>query len=230
MINVGANSISNIKIGSTQAKKAYVGTTLVWEKTSVLPTGYTELSYIESTSDGGQYIDLDIMLYDTLNKNYDIALKFMFFGSGQDNHTQPTLFGCQKNVSPWPGTFIRRSGNTETIQARYIGANVKDNNIGSTWEIIELPVKTPPNKNVYNYNNSNQTHTWGTSLFCIFDPDKTPQRFAAARIYYFKLFVEGTLVRDMIPAKNANNVVGLYDLVNDVFYTSPNGAAFVAGE
>lgn len=45
MINVGANSISNIKIGSTQAKKAYVGTTLIWEynKTSRLPSGYTEL-------------------------------------------------------------------------------------------------------------------------------------------------------------------------------------------
>jgi hypothetical protein len=34
MINVGANSISNIKIGSTQAQKAYVGTTLIWEYNS----------------------------------------------------------------------------------------------------------------------------------------------------------------------------------------------------
>lgn len=34
MINVGTNSISNIKIGSTQAQKAYVGTTLIWEYSS----------------------------------------------------------------------------------------------------------------------------------------------------------------------------------------------------
>ena len=30
MINVGLNSISNIKIGTTQANKVYVGSTLVW--------------------------------------------------------------------------------------------------------------------------------------------------------------------------------------------------------
>jgi hypothetical protein len=33
----------------------------------------------------------------------------------------------------------------------------------------------------------------------------------------------------MIPAKDSNNVVGLYDAANNVFYTSPNGAAFIAG-
>jgi hypothetical protein len=33
----------------------------------------------------------------------------------------------------------------------------------------------------------------------------------------------------MIPCIDPNNVVGLYDLVNDVFYSSPNGAAFIAG-
>jgi len=42
-----------------------------------LPTGYTELEYISSSSGGNQYIDLGIKLYDTLNKNYDIAIKFM---------------------------------------------------------------------------------------------------------------------------------------------------------
>jgi len=31
MINVGSNSINNIMIGSTQAQKAYLGTTLIWE-------------------------------------------------------------------------------------------------------------------------------------------------------------------------------------------------------
>jgi hypothetical protein len=42
-----------------------------------LPAGYTELEYISSTNNGNQYIDLGIKLYDTLNKDYDIAIKFM---------------------------------------------------------------------------------------------------------------------------------------------------------
>lgn len=227
------STVSNIYVGSTQYSSVYYGSTLIWSAAppSRLPAGYTELEYIESTSSGRQYIDLNILLYDTLNKNYDIAIKFIIMGSGGDNDTQPTIFGCQKNVSPWPGTFIRLNQNGTQITGRYIGANVKDNNLGSKNQLIELPVQTSPNKNVYNYNNSNQTHNWGTSLFCIFNSqDKTqPQRFVAAKLYYFKLFVGGTLVRDMVPCKDPNNVVGLYDLANNTFYSSPNGAAFTAG-
>lgn len=233
MINVGLNSISNIKIGTTQANKVYVGSTLVWEYNSGggLPSGYRELEYIASTASGGQYIDLDILLYDVLNKNYDIAIKFNPIGKGKDNTTQGTIFGCQDNTgSPWPGTFIRVS--SAKMVGRYIGGSGKDNVLGQLGNDIELTEKTPPSKNVYNYNNGGQTHTWGTSLFCVFNNQaKTSQiRFIEAKLYYFKLFVEGTLVRDMIPCVNPNNVVGLYDLVNNVFYSSPNGAEFVAGE
>jgi hypothetical protein len=93
-----------------------------------------------------------------------------------------------------------------------------------------LPEQTSPNKNVTNLNNNNSTHQYGASLFCSFsDTNNTPQRYCNGTLYYFKLFVEGTLVRDLIPCKNSNNVVGMYDVVNNVFYTSPNGNAFVAG-
>lgn len=237
MINLGNNQISNIMLGETQVQKVYLGTNLVWEHTESggdgrLPNGYTELDYIASTIDGGQYIDLNIMLYDTLNKNYDIAMKFNAIGRGKGggNNTQATIFGCQENTgSPWPGTFIRMSNSN--MVGRYIGGTAKDNTLGQLGNDIELTEKTPPAKNVTNYNNSNKTHTWGTSLFCIFnDQAKTAlDRFIQAKLYYFKLFVEGTLVRDMIPCINPSNVVGLYDLVNNVFYSSPNGAAFVAG-
>lgn len=231
MINIGSNNISNIMIGNTQVQKMYLGNTIVWEhSTSRLPSGYKELDYIASTKTGGQYIDLDILLYDTLNKNYDIAIKFNAIGTGQDNTTQGTIFGCQDNTgSPWPGTFIRVS-NTNIV-GRYIGGSGKDNTLGALKTDIELTEKTPPSKNVTNYNNSSRTHTWGTSLFCIFNNQaKTAMiRYIEAKLYYFKLFVEGTLVRDMVPCKDPNNVVGLYDLVNNTFYSSPNGAAFVAG-
>jgi hypothetical protein len=47
------------------------------------------------------------------------------------------VFGCQKDVNPYPGTFIRRSNNN--VVGRYVGANVKDNTIGQVGNIIELP-------------------------------------------------------------------------------------------
>jgi hypothetical protein len=199
--------------------------------------GYIELEYIASTSSGGQYIDLDIMLYDELNKWYDIAIKFNAIGAGKGGGTQPTIFGCQENVKPWPGTFIRREGNNNNVIGRYIGGSAKDNTLGQMGNVIELSPKDASNMNVYNLNNSNKTHTWGTSLFCIFNNQaKTAfDRFIEAKLYYFKLYSkaskesQGVLVRDMMPCKNSEGVVGLLDKVNNVFYSSPNGVAFVAG-
>lgn len=235
MFKIGNIEGNNIMLGNTQIQKMYLGTNIIWNynndggEDSRLPEGYTELEYIASTSSGGQYIDLNILLYDVLNKNYDIAMKFNLIGNGSDNNNQATIFGCQDNTgSPWPGTFIRRNSNN--VQGRYIGGSGKDNTLGQIGNIIELTEKTSPSKNVYNYNNSGKVHSWGTSLFCAFgDANGTPTRLAEAKIYYFKLFVEGILVRDLVPCKNSSNVIGMYDLVNDVFYISPNNVAFVGG-
>lgn len=203
----------------------------VMSKKGLLPSGYKELEYIASTKTGGQYIDLNILLYETLNTNYDIAIKFNIIGQGLNNTTNAAIFACQDpNTNPWPGTFIRRTSSSNNVVGRYIGGTAKDNTIGQANNIIELPVQTPPNKNVTNLSNSGKTHNYGTSLFCIFgDTNNTAKDFTEAKLYYFKLFVEGILVRDMVPCTNPSNIVGLYDLANDVFYSSPNGSAFIAG-
>jgi len=55
-------------------------------------------------------------------------------------------------------------------------------------------------------------------------------RLSYIKMYYFQLYDNGTLIRDYIPARrNSDGVVGMYDVANQVFYTSPNGANFVAG-
>ena len=226
------STISDVYVGSTQYSQIYIGSDKIWPvQTGPLPAGYTQLEYISSTSSGSQYIDLGIKLYETLGTDYDIAIKFNIKGAGSDN-AQPTLFGCQNQTNPWPGTFIRKgiNGNVNAIVGRYIGGSAKDNTIGSANNIIELPVQTSPNKNVTNLNNNNSTHQFSTSLFCAFSNTNNDSfRYVEADLYYFKLFVNGTLVRDLIPCKNSNDVVGMYDVVNNVFYTSPNGNAFVAG-
>ena len=232
MIKLGLDAISNAILGTTQIQAMYLGSTLVWQQQQQrLPSGYTEVEYIASTSTGGQYIDIGVQLYSVLNTDYDIAMKFNCIGQGKstgDSDHQAAIFNCQKtDVSPWPGTGIRKNG--DYLQGRYIGGTAKDNTLGGFNEDIELPVQTPPDKNVTSYNNQGLTHSYGTTLFCAYKQTNVPYRFVEAKLYYFKLFMNGTLVRDMVPCINSNNVVGLYDLVNDVFYSSPNGAAFVAG-
>ena len=218
-----------VMLGSTEAVKMYVGSTMIWEmNTGPLPQGYTELQYISSTSGGNQYINLGIKLYEVKGTNYDIAMKFNI-ASGNAN--QAAIFACQDSDNdPWPGTFVRANSGSSKVIGRYIGGTAKDNTLGTLGTDIELPVRTSPNKNVTNINNNNSTHQYGTSLFCAFVGGvTTPARYCNAKLYYFKLFVNGSLVRDLIPCKDNNNVVGMYDVVNNTFYTSPNGAAFVAG-
>ena len=230
MINTDLENASKIMIGSTEIQKIYIGSQSIWQiYTGKLPRGYTELEYISSTNNGNQYIDLGIKLYEELDTQYDIAIKFII--SSTNTESQATMFNCQDpNNNPWPGTYIRKNNSGTGITGRYIGGTNKDNTIGQLNEIIELPVQTAPNKNVTNLNNNNSTHQYGASLFCSFsNTSNAPQRYCNGSLYYFKLFVEGTLVRDLIPCKNSNNVVGMYDVVNDVFYTSPNGALFVEG-
>jgi hypothetical protein len=156
----------------------------------------------------------------------------MKFNIASGNANQAALFACQDSDNdPWPGTFVRVNSSAGKVIGRYIGGTAKDNTIGSVGSDLELPVQTAPNKNVTSLNNSNNiTHQYGTSLFCAFvGGTNTPARYCNAKLYYFKLFVNGTLVRDLVPYKNSSKVVGMYDLVNKVFYTSPNGNAFVAG-
>lgn len=48
------------------------------------------------------------------------------------------------------------------------------------------------------------------------------------RIYYAKIWDNGTLIRDFIPAvRNDDGVIGMYDQVNDVFYTNDGTGSFI---
>lgn len=48
--------------------------------------------------------------------------------------------------------------------------------------------------------------------------------FFKGKMYSFKVYDNGTLVRDLVPCiRDNDNTVGAYDIVNDVFYTVPSG-------
>lgn len=57
MIDIGTLELADIAIGSTPIEKAYIGSQLVWEKSS--PLLYTEIEYLEST--GTQYIETNVI-------------------------------------------------------------------------------------------------------------------------------------------------------------------------
>lgn len=66
----------------------------------------------------------------------------------------------------------------------------------------------------------NSSPYWNLHLFCDLDNGSISEK-SAIKLYSFKLYESGTLVRDFVPCyRIADSVIWLYDLVNDVFYTN----------
>ena len=92
------------------------------------------------------------------------------------------------------------------------------------------------NKNVWNYNGVINTFSYEEfmcpwNLF-IWHSKRYGSSIYGNVDYYnsFKIYDNGKLIRDFIPAKRkSDGVIGMYDLVGRKFYTSPNGVAFTGG-
>lgn len=91
------------------------------------------------------------------------------------------------------------------------------------------------NKHHISFNDGEFTNNYSTTdsftcanvltLLCDQDNDRY---YMKARIYACKIWDNGTLVRDYVPAlRKSDNMAGLYDLVNKVFYTDAAGGNFI---
>ena len=193
-----------------------------------LPGTYTELEYIEST--GTQWINTNFFpdnntrirtkgQFDSIENN-----EALYFGSAMSANN-----GFEGMI--WDHKFAFCYG------ASWAGCYRSDISLN---DIVEVDW----NKNILNFkiNNGNiikrvfqsQTFTlpYQMRLFSLsrgFE-DNVSYGSTKMKIYYFQLYDNGTLVRDFIPARrNSDGVVGMYDIVNQTFYTNPGGTNFVAG-
>lgn len=198
---------------------------------SGLPLGYTLLDY--ARSNGTQYIDLGYKG----NGNTKVEVKFKYYqassatGSGR-------VFGSRNNSQSFAfaiGTSSGTIASTETNKAfwcydsqtfyvadesfgldvwKTIVFSAKEHTIdgvsvGDDYNIVEF--ETPQNLKLFGFDNNN---TMGVGY---------------VDIAHCKLWDNGTLVRDLVPAKNASNVVSMYDLVSGTFLPNAGTGDFVAG-
>ena len=185
-----------------------------------LPAGYTPLEYIEAT--GTQYIDTGVVA------NTD---KFKFVSSISPQTTADTvMYGMMATDYGSPGITLGtlgkwRYGNTaiQSISPAFSIGNVYNSEL--SWKKIVINGTTYTTDNATNWDNN---LNYSIYLFAR-NAHGTVGSFASARIYYFKIYNNNALVRDMVPAKNSSGVIGMYDLVNDVFYTNSGTGTFTAG-
>lgn len=193
---------------------------------SSLPTEYQQVEYIEST--GTQYIDTGVTGKNTLSF-------YVKTNSGAN-----TLFGAEDTTDTNKCMAIAGStweGN-DTDYIRYLTTNgiplvVKL----SSYDNYVLEISNTK-ATVYYDKQSNTislTPTDNTVNYTIYlfarNKDGIASSFSARKIYLFKIYESDVLIRDFIPCyRKADNVIGLYDLVNNVFYTNQGTGTFLKGK
>lgn len=180
-----------------------------------LPSEYQQVEYIES--DGTQYIATDYIP----NGNTEIIIKFFddtrnqnenYFGSDPQfrlyrRATWAQYIWIENNV---PHYF---EDNITTIE------NLKFNKNG-VYRNEELIVSAP-------YDNINTT--WNLLIFQGRYNNRL-DKYAICKLYTFKILENEILLYDFVPCyRKSDNISGLYDLINGVFYRDVNGNNFIVG-
>ena len=186
----------------------------------ILPSGYTQLEYIQST--GTQYIDTGIVANQDTSTDLDFQLT--------STDRQKGIYGIYETEIKSYYIYTGRDG---IFQVGFGGGRYVDTQFAIDLNRHKVNFKdfkiTIDNTVVSTYTKSSVSYTQTQLLFNMHKADGTTYNGASVKIYSCKIYNNNVLVRNFIPAKNSSNVVGMYDLVNNVFYTNQGTGTFTAG-
>lgn len=195
--------------------------------TNNLPEEYQELEYIEST--GIQYIDTGFA------PNQDTSLEFEFMQLEDDDQFHPICGGRYANIINNTSSYaIWFSGEDEKIRFDY----GEQATLSSRATEINKKYKITTNKNELNFNDKENINSSYSSfqspnsmyIFNINQSTNSNKKPNKMRLYYFKIYDNANLIRDFIPCYNKESrSIGLYDMVNNVFYENVEEGNFIAG-
>ena len=187
-----------------------------------LPTGYTQLAYIESS--GTQYIDTGILPQEDMQ----VEIAAVVTGSGWQNivgsgsvillqtsdaNLSNVYFGGALQSSSMfffteVEDFLAVVNQTGVIRRGYARDLVK-----TTWAHADMPTTA--------------NNIW---LFAA-NSGGSPSRPATMKCYAFRILVDGEKVCELIPAmRNSDQVVGMYDTAAGAFRTNGGSGVFSGGE
>lgn len=185
---------------------------------SRLPDGYTEVAYIQSS--GTQYVDTGFAPNQDTRCVMDAQMteattSTFYFGAraGTSSLTYNVLYTPSGIRSDYGTSKVAASGLTATDRL-LIDKNKNICTIGDT-EIA----------------NDTQTYQSALNLFlCAVNGGGTAGYFGSLKLYSCKIYDDDTPIRDYVPCINADNAVGLYDLVDEQFYGNAGTGTFTAGD
>ena len=204
--------------GSTTTYPTFSAVELTEETPVILPEGYTQLEYIESS--GTQWIDTGF----APNQDTRVIIDLMVMQS------QRTLAHiCSVEESSY-FTLLFNPTSIKWYQTRYGSSilqqfpdsfNIRDRmtiDKNRRYTTIDLTV----------IDSGSYTFQLSKTLPLLArKTSSTTDSFLSARLYSCQIYNGNTLIRNFIPARyDAEETIGLYDIVNDVFYRNAGTGSF----
>ena len=187
-----------------------------------LPKEYQEVEYIEST--GTQYIDIGI----TGTNNTKVDIEFQATG------TNFLPFGARMDASRdcfaiW--AFSGRVGSDLRIGFDGTGGYTGGATTTDKYHIIHSKDETYVNNELVWTTGTIRTFTTPQNLIVFgYYSSPTTRSLSAIRLYHLKLWENNIIVRDFIPCyRNSDGEIGMYNMVNDEFYTNSGSGTFLKG-
>lgn len=195
---------------------------------SQLPTEYQEVEYIESS--GTQYIDTGVVA----TSGFEIDIKINI--DTVTGSMAPILYAHEPS-EPYKRNFIAYNSSKQME----IDAGDKITQTSVTLKGDDVIKASNVENNFYlNVNGTNYTPKVTTAASNLEYSGRTLHLlhgngydvgYTSGKVYYCKITVDGTLVRSFVPCyRKSDNIVGLYDLVNGVFYTNAGTGNFAKGK
>ena len=220
---LGTNKIVDIDSQNVQSLSKDTEWIFQFVPGSKLPSGYTELEYIENS--GTQYINTGFKP----NQNTRVVLNL----SGAPRTKEQILFGARTNSSTATDNFMFLATASKDYRTDFYNSKVS---IPTSFDFLGKYTIDKNKEKTYLDGVLAATNTAGTfscnyPLF-LFTGNTggtagTPK--AGTIIYYCKIYDNDVLARDFIPCKNPSGVIGLYDTVNSQFYSNAGTGTFIAG-
>ena len=199
--------------------------TPVLKGASRLPSGFTELEYIQSS--GTQYINTGVKP----NGAMSVCVDFQMINQGTD---QRGVFGSRPGTSGRFTMFTGKSASSLQIDyGTYASLASENASISSlntnSRNTIEVSNSLKINGVIIS-SVSTVAFTSGYDMYLFANNNiGTAQLPGAMKLYSCRIYDNGTLVRNFVPAKNSFGTVGLYDIANGQFYGNSGSGAFSAG-
>lgn len=198
-----------------------------------LPSEYQEVEYLEST--GTQYINIiNDFAGQNVKEEFDTEIEIVylnnenwFFGYNQYSNLQGRTIGTPANTKTicalnYAGNTIISSGIYKLNE--FIKINVQYNNSGLSKLIVD-----EFSGDFYTYNVDKITHN-AFNLFAGTSSIGGAGYHSHIKMKIFKRIVEGKPNRICIPCyRKADGKPGMYDTVNNVFYTNQGTGEFIIG-